>query len=268
MDAAQKQGLKMDIAQLKSKILELPEPITEKLPPYWEYWRWALYKHLRDDDPSQFPHWPCIYHTMTVSHWPGPVAWELGELNIMRFNHPILMPHFGPKDYLKDTQYSLNLIHQAYHIQQWENATGKDIRTLDTIVEFGGGYGAMCLLAHRLGFEGKYIIYDLPEFSLLQEYYLSQFGLLANVTWNPKEQPKDVDLFMALYSISEVPMNERDELMVKAKSYLFLYSGLWEGWKNVDYFQLDFPTLGYCANWKHEELKHLPDAQNWYSIGF
>jgi hypothetical protein len=256
----------MNTDQLKTRMALLPEPVTNLRPPYWDAWRRELWHNVQDLDPVEFGRWPCIYHTMLVNHWPGPIAYELGALDIMRFHSAITMPHFGPKDYLKDTQYSLNLIHQTYHIQQWENATGKDIRTLDTIVEFGGGYGAMALLCHRLGFEGKYIIYDLPEFSLLQEYYLSQFGLLANVTWNPKDKPKDIDLFMALYSLSEVDPIERE--VFKAKSYLYLYSGQWEQWDNVNWFQLDFPTLGYCANWQHSELTHLPDAQNFYSIGF
>jgi hypothetical protein len=133
------------------------------------------------------------------------------------------MPHFAPDTYSNNTQYSMNLIHQAYHLTQWEQATGKRIEHLNTIVEFGAGYGAMALLCRRLGFEGQYIIYDLPEFSLLQEYYLSQFGMIDKMEWNPAEKPKDADLFMALYSISEVPFEDRPGLMVKADSYLFLY---------------------------------------------
>lgn len=228
----------------------------------------VLYDWIMENDPKDFGHCPAIYHCMLVNHWPAPALWEFTKLP-SRLAEVCYLPHFGPNDPLHDyPELSMNLVHQTYHIHQWEQATGRRINTLDTIVEFGGGYGAMCLLCHRLGFEGKYIIYDLPEFSLLQEYYLSQFGLLANVTWNPKKKPKPVDLFMALYSLSEVKPELREEKLVRADSYLFLYSGKWEAWDNVEYFQEELPLLGYVGNWKHTELEQLPDPQNFYSIGW
>jgi hypothetical protein len=262
----------MDANEFQLKMSRLPEPITELKPPYWEYWRWDLYKRVLSDEPTEFWEWPCIYHCMLVEHWPGPIAYELSKLD-SRFLNACSIPHFGPGDgeLTNDGYLSRNLIHQAYHIQQWEEATGKRINQLDTIVEFGGGYGAMALLCHRLGFDGKYIIYDLPEFALLQEYYLSHFGILHKVEWNPKRKPKNVDLFMALYSMSEMPLDERIPLVPQAKSYLFLYSGVWQGWDNVSFFQRAVPELawhGEAMQWRHSELSHLPDKNNHYSIGW
>ncbi|MBI3656026.1 MAG: hypothetical protein HY232_06350 [Acidobacteria bacterium] len=34
----------------------------------------------------------------------------------------------------------------------------------------------MCRLVHHLNFMGKYVIFDLPEFSLLQYYFLKSYG--------------------------------------------------------------------------------------------
>lgn len=264
----------MDVNEFKSAMAKLPEPKTEALPPYWEYWRRDLWERVQNDNPTQFWRWPCVYHCMLVSHWAEPVEREFEAL-ADRYKSATHVPHFGPDDELRTkyavTPYSMNLIHQAYHIQQWEEATDLRLNRLETIVEFGGGYGAMALLCHRLGFEGKYIIYDLPEFSLLQEYYLSHFGVLDKVSWNPKRKPKDVDLFMALYSMSEMPLSERGPLVPKAKSYLFLYSGIWQGWDNVSFFQRAVPELtghGEGMQWRHTELSHLPDKNNHYSIGF
>lgn len=265
----------MDANEFQQAMAKLPEPVTEEKPPYWSYWRHDLYKRVLADDPKQFWRWPCVFHTMLVNHWAGPVEREFEALDIDRYKSAVYVPHFGPDDELRTkyavTPYSMNLIHQAYHIQQWEEATGQRINQLETIVEFGGGYGAMALLCHRLGFDGRYIIYDLPEFALLQEYYLSHFGILDKVTWNPKRKPKDVDLFMALYSMSEMPLPERGPLVPKAKSYLFLYSGVWQGWDNVAFFQKAVPELtrhGEGMQWQHTELKHLPDPQNWYTLGW
>lgn len=251
--------------QLRQRMTQLPRPETTLKPPYWQAWRLELYDWILANDPAQFWRCPAVYHCMLVNHWSEPVKYEFLELT-QRLRLETAIPHAGPDDTLMGTRLSMNLIHQAYHILQWEQATGRQINALDTIVEFGGGYGAMALLCHRLGFDGKYIIYDLPEFSLLQEYYLSQFGLLDMVSWNPKRKPKGIDLFMALYSISEVPLEQRVKFMVKADSYLFLYSGQWETWNNVEWFgQLAMST---ALEWRHSEIGHLPDRGNFYSIGW
>jgi hypothetical protein len=39
-------------------------------------------------------------------------------------------------------------------------------------VEFGGGYGALCLAVQSGGFTGQYVIFDLPVFS--QVFFLKK----------------------------------------------------------------------------------------------
>ena len=63
------------------------------------------------------------------------------------------------------------------HLALFEETTGSKIDTLELIFEFGGGYGSMCRLAHNLGFNQAYIIFDLQPFSALQNYYLSSLDL-------------------------------------------------------------------------------------------
>lgn len=257
----------MDADGFRQAMAKLPEPKTDKSPPYWEAWRLDLWQRAQAQDPTRFWEWPCIFHTMLINHWLAVAAYEYERLTSLMLR-ACTVPHFGPDDvFTFDAGLRMNLIHQAYHIQQWEQTTGQRIAALDTIVEFGGGYGAMALLCHRLGFDGKYIIYDLPEFSLLQEYYLSHFGILDKVSWNPKKKPKDVDLFMALYSLSEVEPKERLGLLPVAKSYFFLYSGRWQDWNNIDWFQFIIPAR-LQKQWQHTELGHLPSGPDWYSIGW
>lgn len=247
----------MNTDEFRRRMAELPEPVTDKQPPYWEFWRHQLWRLAQVDDPYKFTLWPCVYHTMLVEHWKEPVLYEY---SVVRDFLPIEALEFSRPEFH-------NLIHQAYHLWQWEQATGRKVSELSTIVEFGGGYGAMALLCHLLGFKGRYVIYDLPEFSLLQEWYLSQFEVKAE--W-PEEnllygRP---DLLIALYSISETPMETRHNFFgrVRPDSSLFLYSGQWEDWNNVDYFQHESNYLN--ENWRHAELTHLPDRNNWYSIGW
>ena len=225
----------------------------------------VLYDWIGANNPAEFWKCPAVYHCMLVNHWSDAIVREMTQLE-SRFRNAILMPHFGPDDYYANRQSSMNLIHQAYHIQRWEQETGRRINQLDTIAEFGGGYGAMALLCHRLGFEGEYVIYDLPEFALLQEYYLGQFGLLDKVQWSTKCD--GYDLTIALYSISEVEPDQRLALLPPAKSYLFLYSGQWQEWNNVQWFRDLFPHVEEDLIWQHLEIDHLPDRGNFYSIGY
>lgn len=260
----------MNANQFREQMALLPEPTTSLKPPYWSYWRWELWHLAQTQNVSNFYEWPCIRHTMLVQHWIDAITYEWRELDKKRFSRAehlrgiLSLNETGFRDNFFKHILSNNLIHQAYHLQQWEHTTGQRIENLKSIVEFGGGYGAMCLLCHQLGFSGRYIIYDLPEFSLLQQYYLSQCHIEAD--WNPRRKPRPVDLLIGLYSLSEVPPNERNLKMVRTNSYLFLYSGQWQDYDNVGWFR-NF-AMSTTLEWRHSEIQHLPDKQNWYSIGY
>ena len=164
------------------------------------------------------------------------------------------------KEYFLDSLYSRNLIHQAYHISQWEDATGRRIEDCWTILEFGGGYGAIALVIQPLGFKGKYAIFDSPEFSLLQQFYLANAGV-DGVSFNKASTDK-VDLLIACYSLSEVDEEFRNELLLAhpARSYLFLYSDRFAEYDNINYFQCSMP-----GEWMHKAVEHLPPA-SWYTF--
>lgn len=258
----------MNYSEFKIKMSLLPRPDTDLKPPYWSYWRLNLWEQAQQHE--FFWKYPCVYHCMLVQHWLEPIVYEWKQLDKDRFQKSEYLRgvlNLNEESFRHNfpiTPLSNNLIHQAYHLQQYESLTGKKVEDLESIVEFGGGYGAMCLLAHELGFKGKYVIYDLPEFSLLQEFYLSQHNLKAE--WNPRRKPSDADLFMGLYSLSEVPPSERDLKVVRANSYLFLYSGKWQDYDNVGWFRRF--AASNTLEWRHSEIQHLPDRQNWYSIGW
>jgi hypothetical protein len=108
---------------------------------------------------------------------------------------------------------------------------------IDSIVEFGGGYGTMACIARKLGFTGEYIIYDFPEFSALQDYYLSNVGIEAScVTEFPCCH---YDMLIALWSISESPIGVRDEFMSGIDLpalVLATYVAHWDGVNNWRWF--------------------------------
>lgn len=257
---------RMTESEFKEQMRALPMPPAGHKPPYWEAWRHELWKLGTDpnSDPTQFFGWPPIYHTMLVNHWIGPVFTELHALSD-EYRAEVTMPHFGaPPDYHGNTAYSRNLIHQAYHLSRLEAVTGVHVRDLKRIDEFGGGYGAMAHMVHRLGFRGKYHIYDLPEFALMQRYYLSQFGVPVR---HFDEPSGETDLLIACYSLSETSIAFRSQFIdsLPANNYLLLYSNRFAEYDNEGYFsamQRNYPQ----HLWHYEHIEHLP-PKSIYAFG-
>ena len=242
----------MNLAQEMAK---RPEPPSNSHPPLWDYWRHDLWSRAQTDAPENFYKWPCVYHTMLIEHW----------RNIIMYTEYRYTLRFVDVDKLglASTEDGRNQIHQLYHLLRWQETTGKRIADMGSICEFGGGYGAMALACHLLGFKGDYYIYDLPEFCLLQQWYLEQNNI--NVKHSSEILPLDVDLLIACYSMSETDYSERDEFFdkVKASNYLLLYSNWFEKFDNIDYFQ----QLKFGNHWQHSHIEHLP-PESWYSFGW
>ena len=278
---------------LAAEMAKLPEPPNDSKPPFWDFWRHDLWARAQEDGPENFVKWPCVYHTMLVEHWFPDVmrteidyVWQrttpeilFGESDLLTLKEGMLGWSVDDLDgYAKEVFEGIdkaflilpnlrNLVHQAYHLLRWQEATGQRIADLQSIYEFGGGYGAMCLTAHRLGFTGTYYIYDLPEFALLQQWYLERHGAYANhITGNFEYQP---DLFIACYSLSETDYAERTRILgkIRANSYLLLYSNKFAEYDNTGYFQsieyADMPN----KRWRHEHIEHLP-PESWYTWGW
>lgn len=250
---------------LAAEMAKLPEPKTDKRPPDWKYWRLDLWQRAQQDDPHDFMKWPCVFHTMLQDHWPGAIGAEANS-HLFSKDTPSMM-ELAMRDKHPDSSWR-NLIHQAYHILRWQEATGLNIADMQSIYEFGGGYGAMALVCNRLGFKGKYYIYDLPEFELLQRWYLEECGI-DNVEWiGPESGIVDLDLFIACYSLSETNYQERHLHLrcEQAKSYLLLYSNKFEQYDNIRFFQEALPQY-LERNWQHGCIEHLP-PESWYSFGY
>lgn len=254
---------------LAAEMAKLPEPPNNSKPPLWDAWRHNLWRKAQDDDPHNFMQWPCVYHTMLQDHWRGAVDLEIDYIADKLDVQPVFPPAFLSKHrHLLSAWYSL--AHQTYHILRWEEATGLNIADMQSIYEFGGGYGAMALVCNRLGFRGKYYIYDLPEFSLLQQWYLEECGV-GNVEWVGADAYGYTDLLIACYSLSETDFAERDRILAERKtgSYLFLYSNKFEDYDNIGYFRgLESGQLCWTVgHWAHSHIDHLP-PESWYSWGW
>ena len=69
---------------------------------------------------------------------------------------------------------SHNSIHQLYHFTRYQSETRNDFEQFRFVVEWGGGYGSLAKIYHRLVQNPvTYIIFDIPLFSCVQWLYLS-----------------------------------------------------------------------------------------------
>jgi len=244
-------------------------------------------------DPREFLRWDVLTETMVV----GNDDFVLTELNHLkqdtewteRWSKAIKEVTVGhPKPFYKHPLSSANLIHHAHHIAQFEKRTGTRTEEIDFVVEFGAGYGSMCRLFYNLGYSGTYMMYDLPIFNELQKYYLQSMGISIYSDSSPHagitaacisnfDTLKEIlstgnltgkTLFIALWSISEVPLILREKIFSLVSDFSFFLIGYQSKFGEVDntkYFDNLTNQLSNTFVWSNEELGHLPG--NYLLIG-
>lgn len=233
----------------------------------WERNAIEIEDNLQNKDFSNFLTWDVIKRTMALGNSPY-LAVELFYLTTHNWNlwrHAIREDNLGnPQPFILFPSSSGNLIHHAHHLAKFMAATKHDVRDYDAVFEFGGGYGSMARLFHNIGFEGKYVIYDIPQFSSLQQRYLEAIGKDGGVTF-----VSEVDnipefsgrtLFIATWSLSEAPVQLRDKVIAEVGtcSYLIAYQDSFAGIDNRAYFDsiMQRPSE---IKWHNQKIKHIPD---------
>lgn len=285
------------IENLKAEFSKLPLGKTENCSPAERVWKEnssRLSQKILSDDPQKFLRWNVITETMCVNNEPF-VEVEFNHLRKLqewqeRWKTAIKETSVGhPVHSFLYPKSSGNLIHQAYHLCKFEEKTGIKINTFNFIFEFGGGYGSMCRLLHNLGFKGKYIIFDLPQFVALQRFYLKSAGLpvhagesfesacsgvicISNINdLKAAIESSACDqncLFLATWSMSEAPIGVRDSILEFIKgfdSYLIAYQNYFHEIDNNEYFKIVRNKLNGDIIWQDIEIEHLPE--NSYLFG-
>lgn len=261
---------------------ELPEPKTAA-ERNWTNNRKRIRQFFLLNDPRRFFSCGALRATMIVED-ENFTSIELGLLKkytswTERWSPILTEPaELAPPPHSVMPRTSANTIHHVFHIATFENSTGYKVENAKLIVEFGGGYGNVCRLAHELGFVGKYVIFDLPEMSILQRFYLASRGISVfhSVSdFNAAESgvlcvtsvdllmdaigESPVDVFVATWSLSEAPLDVRD-LMVpvfkKTLRFLLAYQERFEDVDNRSYFRNLGDELGLKG--KDWEMEFLP----------
>jgi hypothetical protein len=218
---------------LKQEMSRLPEPEQSHWPD-WTNWRWQLWHNAQESE--DWIHWPIVHHCFLSDWLPVEELWPLVESKLDRYG-PAMAPLPGM---VTLHGYDRNLVRLIACIAFWEQSTGKRIEDLKRIQEVGGGFGALALAIHRLGFRGEYGILDFPEMNLLQRWFLEQHGIPLKLF---RDGP--CDLLICNSSLSEMPIPEREAVIsrAKAESYLFEHAPRYDNWDNAAWF------AGFRAGW-------------------
>jgi hypothetical protein len=209
----------------------------------WDYRRLRLREEMKSDDWSEFFDWPIVRESL-----------HSGWTRVSTMQHEDIPPRLIDASRVGDLLTGTS-IQQAWYLYQWETFSGQSVDDLDWIHEFGGGYGAMALLCRRLGYDRPYTIQDFAELHMLQEYFLSKHGIDDVESVGPAPLKISPDLYIALFSMSEVAPDERD--IPNANNYLIGYQPEWGTWDNSKWFLNWRAGLGDKYRWRDYENPHF-----------
>lgn len=136
---------------------------------------------------------------------------------------------------------SMNRIHHMSHLIMC-GFTKEKISKMNSILEIGAGSGDMADIVHKLGFRGKYYVYDFPQLMKVQQWYHRQLGINATYIDDPNDL-QNVDMCIATWSLTEMPIELRDSIVNKineTKNYLICYSNRIFDYDNDDYIKNNF----------------------------
>ena len=266
-----------DILRSKAKLLAAAGKDIE-LTDEWQRYLAKFQKLLLFSDPRFFLNWD----TIRASMFHEPNLLELRALQALP-QWPQLKVALKecasgrPRPYPWLMSSSGNLIHHAYLLQEFLSNYKISVSDLKSVFEFGGGYASMCRLFYNLGFEGRYLIYDIPEFNLLQEYFLKNCRPGIDVSFNPEgvapitllDSPSNLaayfskntpDLFLATWSLSEAPIDIREKVLniLPDSKYIFIiFRDVFSGIDHLKYFR-SWQQAKPNYDWRLTEFGHMP----------
>ena len=156
------------------------------------------------------------------------------------------------------------LVQHVHHAMKIEEVFGS-IHGFERIIDIGGGYGGFTKVVKKFGFAGEYVVFDLPVMHRIQNLYLRKvFGFLedcASVSaikrYSKPSQLQDHlkdrsgrTLLVATWSLSEMPIALRDELLEIMPSVDCAYIAFqsdFEGIDNLAYFRERFSESKHIA---------------------
>ena len=163
------------------------------------------------------------------------------------------------------TPFRLKTLH---HLLTFEEMRNKSILDYDHIIEFGAGIGDIAHAVFELGFKGSYQIVDLAEIIRISNYYLDDYAIEKWTNINECIVSKNT-LFIATWSLSEVPFSYRNQVVkkIKGSDYLIVFQKSFREINNTEYFINQWPYLTNSFYRIRQLLFHEADKGSVYLIG-
>lgn len=250
-----------------------------------EYWANEKKAFLKEDNFENFKNWPIVRKVPIykdndfLEHYIRDVSAYLTKMDstaYAKWKAVLKEPFLGHSkesyaessltilDGIECTNWSLK---SAHHVLTFEEMSGKSILDYDRIVEFGAGIGELARTIRDLGFKGDFYIYDLPEVGRISSFYT---GGWAKYCDNHRDIPTTgKTLFIATWSLSEVPVDFRDQVVTHfaGSDFLVIFQNHIFEIDNQEYFINSFP---YKANvfYRLKPIEwHHGGGGNFYLIG-
>jgi len=163
--------------------------------PFWKNYNAKLENVFLPYPPFLFLKDPIIRSTMFVTRGGKFLREELTflEKKISKKKlKSLLQEDYVGDPLLSNSTYltSHNNIHNLYHLIRFLDKTKCSLNQIDTICEWGGGYGNLAKIFKRLkSTPSTYIIFDTPLFSCIQWLYLAT--ILGKQSVNLLQNPED-----------------------------------------------------------------------------
>ena len=183
---------------------------------------------------------------------------ELNELKKDKKNWPLWKRLLVENDVGNPVRYFLypkssgNRIRQVYHLKKYCDYSKIDPTNIKYILEIGGGYGCMAQIFKKINKNCTYVIFDTNEINFLQYYYLEmnkisvvmnkietgKVCLINNIAlikqFNDKITKNICSLLIANWSISEMPINLRNNILNKTQNFLACIISFQEKFENIN----------------------------------
>jgi hypothetical protein len=279
---------KEQITVLREKIRQLP-PIdlklaTSRAEEMWWRNRIVLRQNILRRDPRNFLNWGVIKRTMFNEPAADKLATVQSSTLWPEWQKIITEDKVGnPPAYVNYPTSSGNLVNHLASLNNF-SLNGGPLSQWGTVFEFGGGYGSLARLIKKAGSAAPYIIFDLPEFSYLQAYFLTVVFPVAKISTTPTKEADFILLssiedlteqfkltppntFIALWSLSESPLEVREQVLkiIGQPLYWFIgYQAKFKSIDNIEYFnKLAIDQSRY--EWKTDLVPNM--GANYYLVG-
>ncbi|TXT26944.1 MAG: Uncharacterized protein FD134_326 [Gallionellaceae bacterium] len=160
----------------------------------------------------------------------------------------------------------INSANHMHHLMRFEQITGRKIDSIESVVEFGGGYGNMARIAQNMGSCKKYSVIDLLLFSCIQYVFLSTVAGLDQVAFRDEANKENAKFFLHPLLSTKTSYNLQGNLFLSTWALSESTSAIYEWVTSNDWFGATNLLLAYNIRWqpwRENELEESLAKNGW-----